>query len=206
MKKSTTELFKNNIATAIAVIAIFLTIQSAFAQDSNQKRWSFEIRGGVNYTINKLGDANLDVGEGFEGTVAFRCYRSIAVYGGWGYNHFPSDKNIEGGKLDFEETGYTFGLQTINAFPNSKVGYLLKGGAIFNHIETENSAGTIINDSGHGFGWQVGLGINFPLGNRFRLTPEIRYRSLAREITLSNTTKAVDLNYLSASVGLAIIF
>lgn len=206
MKKSTNKLFKNNIAKAIIISIFCLTLQSVSAQDSTQKRWALEARGGANYAINKLGDANLDVGFGFEGIIAFRFYRSLAVYGGWGYNHFSSNQSIEGNKLDFEETGYTFGLQIVNSFPNSKIGYLIKGGAIYNHIETENSAGTIINDSGHGFGWQAGLGINLPLGTRFRLTPEIRYRSLARDITLSNTTKAVNLNYLSASVGIAFLF
>jgi hypothetical protein len=183
-----------------------MTIQTAAAQDTIQKRWAIEARGGANYAINKLGDANLDVGYGFEGTVAFRFIGPLAVYGGWGYNHFTSDQYFEGSKLDFDETGYTFGLQLINSFPNSKVGYLIKGGAIYNHIETENSAGVIINDTGHGFGWQGGLGINLPLGSRLRITPEIRYRSLSRNITLNNITKAVDLNYISANVGLAFLF
>jgi hypothetical protein len=40
---------------------------------------------------------------------------------------------------------------------------MLKGGATYNHIETENSEGEIIDDSGHGFGWQAGTGLSLAI-------------------------------------------
>lgn len=80
---------------------------------------------------------------------------------------------------------------------------MVKGGGTYNHIETENSDGKMINDTGHGLGWQAGAGITIPVSKRLLLIPEVRYRSLSRNITIDNTTTAADLNYVSAGAGLS---
>ena len=83
---------------------------------------------------------------------------------------------------------------------------MIKGGGTYNHIETENSAGKIIYDTGHGFGWQAGGGIAIPIGKRWLLVPEVRYRSLSRDINTGDGTTPIDLNYLSAGVGISYSF
>jgi opacity protein-like surface antigen len=83
---------------------------------------------------------------------------------------------------------------------------MIKGGGTYNHIETENSAGDIINDTGHGLGWQLGAGVKIPLSMRVFLTPEVRYRSLSRDIKVGEVSRPVDLNYVSAGVGLSFTF
>jgi hypothetical protein len=42
-----------------------------------------------------------------------------------------------------------------------------------------------------------------PLGDHFRITPSIRYRSLSRDIEINEVKTAADLNYISAGVGFA---
>lgn len=173
---------------------------------SAQNRWSVELRGGANFATRDLGDASLGTGFGFEGTAAYRFMPHVSVYAGWGWNQFSADQSFAGTDMQFEETGYTFGLRLLHPFGQSKLQYLVEGGGIFNHIEVENKAGDIIADSKHGLGWQLGAGLGIPLGNRFQITPSVRYRSLSRDLEINEVKTTVDLNYLSVGLGFALTF
>ena len=183
----------------IACTVLMLMAQTAVAQ----RRWSVELRPGANVATQKLGGANLNTGFGFEGSVAYRFLPHLAAYAGWSWNKFQAAESLAGSNVDFVETGYLFGLQFIHPIAASRITYLLRAGGTYNHIETENAAGTIINDTGHGLGWQAGVGLAIPLGNRFRLIPEVRYRSLSRDMKIDILTTPVELNYVSAGIGLS---
>lgn len=187
------------LLTVAACTVLMLTAQTANAQ----RRWSAEIRPGANFATQKLGGANLNTGFGFEGSVAYRFMPHLAAYAGWSWNKFQASESLAGSNVDFVETGYLFGLQFIHPIAASRISYLLRAGGTYNHIETENAAGTIINDTGHGLGWQAGVGLAIPLGNRLQLIPEVRYRSLSRNMKIDNATTPVELNYVSAGVGLS---
>ncbi len=191
-----------NILAAVIGLILILSSQSADAQ----KKWSFELKPGVNFPTKDLHDAKLKTGFGFEGVLAYRFMPHLAAYAGWSWNKFNADKSFAGNDTDFEETGYSFGLQFIHPISNSNISYLIKAGGIYNHIETENSAGNIINDTGHGLGWQAGAGVSIPLGNRWNLIPEVSYRSLSRDIKIGNEKIPVDLNYVSAGLGISYTF
>jgi hypothetical protein len=65
--------------------------------------------------------------------------------------------------LHFEEKDYTFGLHYKHAFaPGSNYHYIPGAGGTDSHIETENTNGEIVNDSGHGIGWQIEAGFAIP--------------------------------------------
>ncbi|HET7117945.1 MAG TPA: outer membrane beta-barrel protein [Hanamia sp.] len=168
-----------------------------------QKKWSIEARPGVNFVTKDLGDAKLKTGFGIEGTVNYRFMPHLSAYAGWGWNKFAADESFAGTKNDFEETGYTFGLQFIHPFETGKLSYLVEVGGIYNHIEVENNNGDIIADSGHGLGWQAGVGLLIPVGEHFSLTPAVRYRALSRNIRIGEAKTAVDLNYVSVGIGLS---
>ncbi|WP_420575820.1 porin family protein [Ekhidna sp.] len=185
----------------VSIIALIGVSQSALAQD----RLSFEFRPGVSLATKDLGDADLKTGFGFEGTFAYRFMPHLSVYAGWGWNKFGSDQEINGTSLDFEETGYTYGLQFIHPIGDSKVDLLIRGGGLANHIEVEQGD-DIIADSGHGFGWQLGAGLVIPLADKWNLMPSVRYRSLSRDIEIETATTSVDLNYISAGVGISRTF
>jgi opacity protein-like surface antigen len=194
---------KNHSMLALIVCVILsLATQSLNAQ----KKWSFELKPGINFPTKNLGNANLKTGLGVEGTFAYKFMPHLAAYAGWSWNKFSADKSFAGNNVDFEETGYCFGLQFIHPIPNSKISYMAKGGGTYNHIETENSVGKVINDTDHGFGWQIGGGITIPVGKRWFLAPEIRYRSLSRDIRIEGVTTPVDLNYISAGIGISYAF
>jgi opacity protein-like surface antigen len=174
----------------------FMTLQA-------QDRWSLEIRGGADYATQDLGDADLDIGIGFEGFVTYRFMPHLALYTGWGWNHFNADQSFAGADVDFEETGYTFGVQFVHPLGDSQLSYLVRAGGLFNHIEVEDQERDLLGDSEHSFGWQIGAGLVVPLGEHWSLTPSLRYRALSSDIEIDATTTAVDLNYFSIGIGIS---
>lgn len=196
MKKS------NRVLRIIAGAILVIASQNIYAQN----KWSFELKPGANFATKDLGDANLQTGFGFEGAFAYKFIPHLAAYAGWSWNRFSANQSFAGSNMDFEETGYCFGLQFIHPLPNSNISYMIKAGGTYNHIETENSSGKIINDTGHGFGWEAGGGITILIGKRWLLIPEVRYRSLSRDIKIGDGTTPVDLNYISTGIGISYSF
>ncbi len=181
------------------ILALLLIAAMASAQD----RWSLEFRPGASFATTDFGSVNLETGFGFEGTVNYHFMPHLSAYLGWGWSHFASDPAPAGEKLDFEETGYTVGLRFVHPVGGSGLSYKVGAGAIFNHVEIEDNAGERIADTGHGAGWQVEAGVAIPLSTWLVLTPDVRYRSLSREITIGTMTTPADLNYISVGVRFA---
>jgi hypothetical protein len=195
---------KKNSSIVAVIVGAILVISSQNADA--QKKWSFEIRPGATFSTQKLGSTSLNTGYGVEGSFVYKFMHHLAAYAGWSWNRFPGKAAIQQSNLDYEETGYGFGLLFIHPLANSKISYMIKGGGTYNHIETENSDGKIVNDTGHGLGWQLGAGVSVPVGKRFQLIPEIRYRSLSRDMINEEIKTQVDLNYISAGVGFSFSF
>ncbi len=188
----------------IAAIIFGIIIIAPSLTAAAQKKFSFQIRPGINFTTTELGGATLKTGFGFEGAFVYKFMPHLAAYAGWGWNKFDSEKSFAGDDVNFVETGYTFGLQFIHPVANTQIGYMVKGGGTYNHIETENSDGKIINDTGHGMGWQVGAGVTIPIGYRCLFIPEVCYHSLSRDINIGEVKTPVDLNYISAGLGFSV--
>lgn len=171
-----------------------------------QNNLSLDFRTGAAFPIEKLGDADLNTGFGFEATLDYRFMPHLSAYAGWGWHKFTSDDSFAGSNVDFEETGYTFGLQFIHSMGISDLDFFIRAGGIYNHLEVENDDGDITADSGHGLGWQTEAGLVFPLGEKWRLMPGVRYRSLSRDIEIGNVTTSTDLRYIDLGVGLSVTF
>jgi len=187
---------------SIIGIVLMLTAQMADAQS----RISWELRTGVDFATQELGNADLNTGFGFDGILSYRFMPHTSVFGGWGWHRFTSDDSFAGTNMDFEETGYTFGLEYLHPLGNTNLDFYLRGGGIYNHIEAENNDGDIAADSDHGLGWQIEGGLAFDLGNRWILKPGVRYRSLSRDIDVGNTTTDVDLTVFNTSIGISRTF
>ena len=187
------------------VVICLIVLNSLSAQD----KWSVALRPGVNFATKDVGDTELKTGYGAEFAVGYRFMEHLGAYVGWGWNQFKSDNSSFAGvgDTDFEETGYTFGFQFIYPIGiASNLSYLIRAGGIYNHIEVENSDGDITADSGHGLGWELGVGITMDLGNNWNLRPQVGYRALSRDIEIGTVTTDVDLNYISIGVGVAKVF
>jgi hypothetical protein len=171
----------------------------------SEGKWALGLRAGAGPSEDANG-VELDPGYGFEGLIEYRLMPHVLGYGGWDWIHFMSDQSFAGTDMDFEETGYAFGLRFEHPFGGESGGgpaWWVRGGATYDHIEIENDDGDIVGDSGHGFGWEAGAGATFPFAERWSLTPGVRYRALSRDITVSGTTSAVDLSYTLFEVGLS---
>lgn len=195
-----------NLRHFLCVLTCFLLFTSiTLAQES----WSAELRPNLNFATKELGNADLNTGFGFEVALGYRFMEHLGAYAGWGWNQFSSEELTFAGRgdTDFEETGYTFGLQFIHPVANSEMlSYLFRAGGIYNHIEVENEGGDITADSGHGLGWEIGAGLQVDLGSNWNLRPQVGYRSLSRDIEIGNTSTDVDLNYISLGVGISKLF
>ncbi len=186
----------------LSILAILFLLSISFFAQENEKRFGFELSTGASMATSKLGDAELKPGLGFEGVFHYRFMPHLGVYAGWGWNRFGSDNSFAGDDVCFEETGYVFGLQFKHPFGESPVKYYLRAGGLYNHIEIENAEGDIINDTQHGFGFQLAGGIDFNLGSNWSLTPGLKFNSLSRDSEFEGISRNLNLNYISLRVGI----
>ncbi|MPR31866.1 outer membrane beta-barrel protein [Salmonirosea aquatica] len=185
-------------------VAFILTTFSLMAQAQN--RWSIEFRPGVNFATKKLADADLKTGFGAGAIISYRFLPHLGLYTGWSWNRFNASQSFAGVETDFEETGYNYGLQFIHPIGDSRINYLIRAGGLWNHIEVEATDGNLVADSGHGFGWQAELGLAMLLDDHWRVQPGVRYRSLARDLSVGSVSNAVDLKYISVGLGIVRTF
>jgi hypothetical protein len=180
-------------------ILAFVIMLSGVYQMHAQGKFNVGFRPSFSFPTTDLGTTKLNRGGGFEATFSYRFVPSFAAYAGWGWNTFKPNESAT--VAHFEETGYRFGVQYIQPFgAESKLKVLLSTGAVVNHIETENDEGDIIDDSGHGMGWEVDAGLSIPLSDSWQIVPGIRYHALPREISYDGNVQSVDLNYVSIGV------
>lgn len=182
------------------LVVLVLLSAAGFAQQTD-KRFGFELNIGASEATKKLEGSNLNTGFGFEGTLHYRMISNLGLYGGWGWNRFGSDQSFAGKDVSFEETGYVLGLSYGNPIIDSKLSYYVRVGGLYNHIETENADGNLINDSKHGIGYQVAGGLDINLGSNWSLTPGFKFNSLSRETDFEGVTKNLDYQYMSVRVG-----
>jgi hypothetical protein len=169
-----------------------------------QARWTLDVRAGAALPTQDIGEDELGTGFGFEGALGYRFLEHLTAYAGWDWHRFAPDQSFAGSETDFEETGYAYGLRFEHPFAGelgSAPAYRLRIGGTYNHIELEDGDGDIIADSGHGAGWEVGAGVSLGLTGALRLSPEVRYRALSRDVQLGNITTDVDLQYIALDVG-----
>ncbi|MFO7789076.1 MAG: outer membrane beta-barrel protein [Bacteroidales bacterium] len=180
------------------LLGLLMMVSSATFSQNTDKRFAFELNGGAAFPLTELNNTNLNTGIGFEGIFHYRFMAHTGVFAGWGWNRFAADQSFAGDDVCFEETGYIFGLQFMHPIADSRFSYYFRAGGLYNHIETENADGEIINDSKHGLGYQLGGGINYNLSNNWSLNMGVKYNSLNRESTFEGVTKSLDYKYISA--------
>ena len=86
------------------LLVLTFTATSLFAQ-SEASKYSFEFNVGPSLATQSLGNTDLNMGLGFEGTFTYRFMPHLGVYAGWGWNKFAADEQFVGIEADFEEAG-----------------------------------------------------------------------------------------------------
>jgi opacity protein-like surface antigen len=179
-------------------VAVLAVASAGMAQA--QSPVGLELRGGVALPTADFGAATLDAGGGGGFTINYRFLPHMLAYAGWDWFLLRTDEPFAGADYDVENNGYAFGLQFQHPVLKD-VGYWVRAGGLYNHIELEDSNGDQIADSGHDLGWEAGGGLRVPLGQHFALTPGVRYRTLSTDLSVGQTTYPVDLSYVTAEIG-----
>jgi opacity protein-like surface antigen len=186
------------IAAAAAALALWLVTSPALAQ----QRWSLEVLPGVVVPTQDLGPVGLKTGFGIEGILGYRLLPHLTGYAGWDWHQFGTDAATVPSGTDIDETGYAFGFRFEHPLGGATGPALrLRAGGTLNHIEAENADGDLIDDSGHGLGWEVGAGMIFRVTDGFHLTPGARFRSLSRRVAIAGPRAAADLRYVALELG-----
>jgi opacity protein-like surface antigen len=185
---------------SLFVLGTFLFANSLFAQN----RASFELRGHSSFPTEDFGNTNLQNGLGFEAMFDYRFLPHLSAYVGWGWNQMTTD--VPQNELDVEETGYLFGLQFNHPIGDGWLSYYVRAGGTYNHLEIEDTSGDILDDSGHGLGYRLGLGLDITVLGNLHIKPGVKYQALTRDVTIATITNSVDHNYFAAGVGFAFDF
>ena len=174
------------------------------APELSAQRLSMDLRGAVATPTAKLAGTELETGFGFGATLAYRIQPHLHLYGGWDWMHFSANQSFAGAEMDFEETGYTFGLRFEHPFrAGAALAYRLEGGGTYKHNELENTAGDLVANTGHGLGYEAGVGLVVPIRSAWSLAPTLRYRSLTRDYSVAGSSTEGDLRYIALEVGLS---
>lgn len=166
-----------------------------------QDRWTLELRGGATQATESFTTTDLKMGVGLEGNVGVRVAPGTFVYGGWDWQHHRAKTPIFGME-DVEDTGYAFGLRIVPPIP-SPVKPWVRGGALYNHIEIEDDEGSLVADSEHTWGWEIGGGLDLSFGGSWSLTPGFRYRRFEPDVRFGTTRTPANLEYLVYDLGIA---
>ena len=190
----------NRTIIAIAILSLAGLMQ---ATPADAQRWSVELRGSGQVSTQDATRDTRENGFGLEATVQYRVLEHVAAYAGWAYSHFAALESIAGPDMDLEQTGYVAGLRFEHPIRDgAPVRYWVRTGATYDHLELENADGDIVDDSGHGLGWEIGAGLAVPIRDQWTVTPGIRYRALSRDLDPGAATAAVDLRSVGFELGI----
>ncbi len=183
------------------MLLIFSIAGTQVSAQDQTSTFSFELNAGPSFALQELGGTDLQTGLGFEALLHYRFMPHLGAYAGWGWNKFASDETFLGSDVDFEETGYVFGLQFRHPISQSSLSWYVRAGGLYNHIEVENGDGDIIEDTGHGLGFHAGAGLGIEVADTWSITPSVMFHSLSRDLDANGGSTSLDLSYLSGRVG-----
>lgn len=202
-----------------AGLALFAAVGTAEAQSPIPL--AVEVRGGIGFPTGDLGDDEqgaADLGYGFGATGMFTVTPMFGVYAGYSRFSFAADtEELAGGAVDnvdvdYNASGFNAGVQA--SLP-AMMGFAgaapyLRGGVVYHKLEVD-LGDTVLDDvvdddageSDYGLGFEVGGGLDIPLGPTVSVTPGVRYVTYQPDF---NDEDETDVNYVAADVGLKIRF
>ncbi len=189
--------------TKVVIAALLMAITSVgLNAQVVEKRGGLEINGGLSLSSILPGESIANTGAGAELLLHYRVTQHFGIYGGWGYNVFRNIYPPAGHRCNFEETGYTIGIQYKRQIEFSNSSLFVRAGYQYKHIEIEEPSGELLFDTTHGPGWQAGCGIDIPLTRRWSMVSEVRFNYLRERAGHSPAFPVPDKDYFSLRLGL----
>ena len=186
-------------AFPLALLAGVLAASGASAQILP---FSAEIRGGLGLKNGEFREADPDIvtadgGVGIGANVAFAFLPGVAVYGG--YDRYVFNASVLGVDAEYVDQGFVAGARIA-----PPVGALLgfrpwvRGGVLFHDIELTE----VDEKSDRSTGFEVGGGIDIPLGMVLSFTPGVLFRSYTPAFGDGDGSGEGSVRYFDVSVGL----
>jgi opacity protein-like surface antigen len=187
----------------LCTAAVAVSAQAASAQTP---AIALEVRGGVGLPTGDWNENDeLDTGYGFGGNVRAMVTPTIGVYAGWEMYTFSAEFTEDQQEVDtdVEDSGFRGGVSLSFPMAAGSVSPFVEVGAIYNttSIELSDGSASLEVESDRSLGFEAGLGVAVPLGQRLSVTPVIRYRShdlSYDEVELDDTSAS----YFSFDLGL----
>ena len=188
-------------AFSLALVASVLAAGGASAQSILP--FSAEVRGGLGIKNGEFREADTDIstasgGVGVGASVAFGFLPGIAVYGG--YDRYVFNATVLGVDAEYIDQGFVAGARIA-----PPVGALLgfnpwvRGGVLFHEVELTE----VEEKSDRSTGFEIGGGIDIPLGMVLSFTPGILFRSYKPSFGGGETgTADGSVQYFDLSLGL----
>lgn len=185
------------------ILSCALLAASALAASGAQAQilpFSFEVRGGMGIKTEEFrpGDTSTTTasgGVGFGANAAIDFLPGVAVYGG--YDRYAFNAEIDGADAEYIDQGFVAGAKV-----TPPIGALLgfrpwvRGGVLFHELEL-----TEVNEkSGRSTGFEVGGGIDIPLGLVLSFTPGVIYRQYSPDY--GDDANDGKVSYFDLSLGL----
>lgn len=155
---------------SLVFVALALGFSHLYAQNSQQRALSFDVRGGYGFPIGDFGD-NVDSDFGFGVGAVLNLTNSIGVYGGWARDSFQCDNIVCTSNDQVHLSGFELGGKFIIPSENGVFPWL-KVGVVADKVQFDTAIGDFESDREWGF--QAAAGLDFPLGNVLSVSPGLR--------------------------------
>lgn len=204
----------------IAALAAFGLAGNAQAQMYGGLPLSVEVRGGLGIPTGDFGEesdgAEIENGVGFGANLKYQFTPLLAAYAGYSRFEFGTDlgddPELSEVEVDVIDSGFNGGVQA-NFSPMMALGGMspwLRGGAVYREVEFEagdDDVGVSV-ESDPALGFEVGGGLDYPLGQVISVTPGVRYVRYTPEFddAIDAGEDEGDVSYFVADIGLQFRF
>jgi opacity protein-like surface antigen len=191
------------LGAAFAAAALAMPAQAQMMESSPL---SLEVRGGAAFPSGDFADI-ADTGWGFGANAGFELTPLVGVYGGYDRYSFSPESDLLDG--DYVSSGFNGGLRVTPMLSGmNSLSPWLRGGVVYNKLQFDFDEFDEEDDSDFQLGFEVGGGIELPLGQRVSITPGLRYTSysLGENTSTDVFDRDVDINTFVADVGLKFRF
>lgn len=166
------------------------------------------LSGGAAFPTGELGrnDA-VGTGWGFEVNGVLDVASALGIYAAYDRYAFEIEQGgvfgIGGAAGDVVDQGFAGGVMLTVPSAGLGLGPWIRGGAVYNTLQFDYDNFEDDPESDPGLGFEVGAGLDFPLGFVASMTPSVRYRSYEPDF---GGTDDPDVSYVVGELGLTFRF